>query len=121
MLCDEVLGSCLIDVREKPIVMRDLHFMGIDERFAFPGLDGLCRSMRDRFMCPPEVGETQPEKAKKWSSYLLAATKPLDQAPPSSEAPARDPAGVRDQHVLPNDSPAAGTPTCRRVSERGVP
>jgi hypothetical protein len=62
---DDYLASFRMSVSEKPLAMRDLHLMGIDEGFAFPDLDGLCRSLRDRFLCAPTIGETAPEAQRK--------------------------------------------------------
>jgi hypothetical protein len=34
--------------------MRELELMGITYGSLFPGLDGICRDMRDRLFTPPE-------------------------------------------------------------------
>ena len=38
-----------LPVKEKPLIMNDLALMGINELTLFPGLDGLCKSMKIRY------------------------------------------------------------------------
>ena len=38
-----------LPVRERPLVMRELSVMGITAGSLFPGLDGACEELRERF------------------------------------------------------------------------
>lgn len=38
-----------IDVSEKPKVMKDLNLMGINEMTLFPGMDGICKALRNQY------------------------------------------------------------------------
>lgn len=58
-----------LSVKEKPHVMRELNLMGINEMTLFPGLGGVCRSLKNQFFSPDTVGLTP----KEWKELL---TKP---------------------------------------------
>lgn len=49
--------SCLVkimlDVSEKPIIMRELNLMGINSMTMFPTLDGVCKFLKET-LCPPK-------------------------------------------------------------------
>jgi hypothetical protein len=47
------LTVCDLPSNEKPRVMRELELMGITYGSLFPGLDGVCRDMRDRLFATP--------------------------------------------------------------------
>ena len=47
------LTACDLPVDERPQIMRELELMGITYGSLFPGLDGICRDMRDRLFAPP--------------------------------------------------------------------
>lgn len=47
------LTACDLPVDSKPQIMRELELMGITYGSLFPGLDGICRDMRDRLFAPP--------------------------------------------------------------------
>lgn len=55
------LYELTIPVREKLVVMRDLDLMGINEMTLFPGLDGICKTMKNQFFSPNEMGPTPSE------------------------------------------------------------
>ena len=52
----KILYTVTLPVFEKPKVMRDLNLMGINEMTLFPGMDGLCRTMRDQFFSRDIIG-----------------------------------------------------------------
>ena len=58
-----------LSVKEKPHVMRELNLMGINEMTMFPGLGGICRSLKSRYFSPDTVGLT----SKEWEELI---TKP---------------------------------------------
>jgi hypothetical protein len=60
-----------LSVKEKPHVMRELNLMGINEMTLFPGLGGICRSLKSQFFSPDTVGLTP----KEWQELL---NKPSD-------------------------------------------
>lgn len=45
-----------IPVSEKPKVMKDLNLMGINEMTLFPGLDGICKTLKHQFFSRAVVG-----------------------------------------------------------------
>ena len=45
-----------LPVSERIKVMRDLNLMGINEMTLFPGMDGICRTLKEQFFCPDIVG-----------------------------------------------------------------
>jgi hypothetical protein len=47
------LTACDLPVAMRPQIMRELELMGITYGSLFPGLDGICRDMRDRLFTPP--------------------------------------------------------------------
>lgn len=47
------LTVCDLPIGSRPQIMRELELMGITYGSLFPGLDGLCRDMRDRLFTPP--------------------------------------------------------------------
>jgi len=44
---------------ERPAIIRELRLMGITPGSLFPGLDGACAELRERFFPPPTVEETK--------------------------------------------------------------
>ncbi len=47
------LTACDLPVEEKGKVLRELELMGITYGSLFPGIDGICRDMKDRLFAPP--------------------------------------------------------------------
>jgi hypothetical protein len=47
------LTVCDLPIGSRPQIMRELELMGITFGSLFPGLDGICRDMRDRLFMPP--------------------------------------------------------------------
>lgn len=47
------LTACDLPVGSRPQIMRELELMGITYGSLFPGLDGICRDMRDRLFAEP--------------------------------------------------------------------
>ena len=47
-----------LPVADRPKVMRELNLMGINEMSLFPGLDGLCESLKEQFFSRDNVGLT---------------------------------------------------------------
>ncbi|MHA6766221.1 FRG domain-containing protein [Sphingobium ummariense] len=47
------LTACDLPIGSRPQIMRELELMGITYGSLFPGLDGICRDMRDRLFTPP--------------------------------------------------------------------
>ncbi|MBF0520630.1 MAG: FRG domain-containing protein [Nitrospirae bacterium] len=54
----DFLYTVLLPVSEKPVVMRELHLMGIDEMTLFPSIDGICRAQKNLFFSQPIVQYT---------------------------------------------------------------
>lgn len=48
----EYLTACDLSPAEQPKIMRELELMGITYGSLFPGLDGICRDMKDRLFDP---------------------------------------------------------------------
>lgn len=69
------LYEMLIPVREKQIVMRELDLMGINEMTLFPGLDGICNTMKHQFFTPAEMGPTPSELNQVLIKRIKEATK----------------------------------------------
>lgn len=46
------LQAVELPIRDRDLVMKELHLMGITVGAMFPGLDGICRQMRERFFSP---------------------------------------------------------------------
>jgi hypothetical protein len=47
------LTVCDLPALARPQIMRELELMGITYGSLFPGLDGICRDMKDRLFAPP--------------------------------------------------------------------
>ena len=47
------LTVCDLPLTSRPQIMRELELMGITYGSLFPGLDGVCRDMRDRMFANP--------------------------------------------------------------------
>jgi hypothetical protein len=60
-------------VKDKPVAIRDLEFMGINERSLFPGLDGACRRLETRFFTASQMGKTPSERMEDTMRLLRAA------------------------------------------------
>ncbi len=45
-----------LPVSERIKVIRDLDLMGINEMTLFPGMDGICQTLKEQFFCPETVG-----------------------------------------------------------------
>lgn len=45
-----------LPVSERIKVMRNLNLIGINEMTLFPGMDGICRTLKEQFFCPDIVG-----------------------------------------------------------------
>ncbi|MFA6186825.1 MAG: FRG domain-containing protein [Phycisphaerae bacterium] len=52
------LYAALLSVKEKPIVLKELNLMGINEMSLFPGVDGICRALKTLFFSTRTVGLT---------------------------------------------------------------
>lgn len=52
------LFNKLISVKEKPVVMRELNLMGINEMTLFPSIGGICRALKSQFFSSDAVGPT---------------------------------------------------------------
>lgn len=57
------LNVITLPVHERNRVIRDLSLMGINEMTLFPGIDGVCRSMKETHFAPPYVGLSPMVKA----------------------------------------------------------
>lgn len=55
------LYTSKISVKEKPQVMRELNLMGINEMSLFPGMDGICRTLKTLIFSPDTIGLTLSE------------------------------------------------------------
>lgn len=55
------LSVCDIPAIERPHIMRELELMGITYGSLFPGIDGICRDMRERLFAPPD-GQARPSE-----------------------------------------------------------
>lgn len=51
-----------LSVKERPVVMRELNLMGINDMTLFPGLDGLCRAFKEQIFSKDSVGLTPLER-----------------------------------------------------------
>jgi len=52
------LYTALLSVKEKPVILRELNLMGINEMTLFPSVDGICRSLKTQFFSADTVGPT---------------------------------------------------------------
>lgn len=71
------LIEVLLSVKEKPAVIRELNLMGINQMALFPGLDGICDTMKEQFFSPDKVGLT-PNDIKVLSELLKKTPAPTD-------------------------------------------
>jgi hypothetical protein len=56
------LTSFMFPVKERTIILRELSLMGINEMTLFPGLDGLCKTLKEEFFSSAEIGLTPSQK-----------------------------------------------------------
>ena len=47
------LTVCDLPASDRPRIMRELELMGLTYGSLFPGLDGICRDMKDRLFAAP--------------------------------------------------------------------
>lgn len=57
----DFLYSFTLSVKERTAVMRELNLMGINEMALFPGLDGICKTMKEWYFSEDQVGLTPSE------------------------------------------------------------
>ena len=67
------LFEVVLPVSERTKVMRELHLMGITEMSLFPGLDGVCRTMKEQFFSKDIVG-LSPQQIKELLNNLSKTT-----------------------------------------------
>jgi len=58
------LHTALLPVKETVKIMRDLNLMGINEMTLFPGMDGICKTLKEQFFSPDVVGSSLPLEAR---------------------------------------------------------
>ncbi len=66
----QYLYTVLISVKDKPKIMKELNLMGINEMSLFPGIDGICRAMKDQFFSNDEIGTTPSEMMAQIKKYF---------------------------------------------------
>ncbi len=69
------LREVTLPVTERTKVMRELNLVGLNEMSLFPGLDGICRTMREQFFSQDQVGLT-PTQLKELLDLLRTKTQP---------------------------------------------
>ncbi len=55
------LHTALLSVKDKPVVLRELNLMGINEMTLFPGFGGICRAMKSLFFSSDSIGPSRQE------------------------------------------------------------
>lgn len=64
----QFLWEFTFPVKERPAVMRELNLMGINEMTLFPGIDGICTTMKEAYFSKDEVGLTPSDMLQKFLS-----------------------------------------------------
>lgn len=97
----EYLTKHIISVHEKPIVMRDLGFMGISAMTLFPSVEGVCRHLASALFPAPHIGLTPSQRTAAFLESLdrMQAEQQVSQA--------ERPKGSPDQLM---EQPDAGAP-----------
>lgn len=88
-----------ISVHEKPIVMRDLGFMGISAMTLFPSVEGVCRHLANALFPAPQIGLTPTQRT---AAFLEKLGKMRQELPSAQSAP---PKGLLDAIM---DQPDSG-------------
>ncbi|MDP2939249.1 MAG: FRG domain-containing protein [Candidatus Omnitrophota bacterium] len=70
----DFLRSFTFSVKERTKVMRELNLMGINEMALFPGLEGVCHTMREWFFSKDHVGLTKSEFNELLRKLLQSST-----------------------------------------------
>lgn len=73
------LYKITISVQEKPLVVRDLALMGITPMTLFPGIEGVCKHLRDTLFPAAQVGLTPSQRA----SAILESLKTFNRGRPT--------------------------------------
>lgn len=60
---EKFLYTVTLPVSERVKIMRDLNLMGINEMTLFPGIDGVCKTLKEQFFCPDIIGPSPSGKA----------------------------------------------------------
>jgi hypothetical protein len=71
----QFLWNLELSVKERPLVMRELNLMGINDMSMFPGLDGLCRTFKEQFFTKDAVGPTPQERLQALSELISKSVK----------------------------------------------
>lgn len=79
------LQKATISVHEKPMAMRDLGLMGICAMNLFPGVEGVCRHLRETLFPAPALGATPTQAFLK----MLEDRKTLDKALGPKDTPGK--------------------------------
>jgi len=58
-----------ISVKEKPVVLRELYLMGINEMSLFPSVGGICRAFKLGFFSPDIIGMTMKELLEQFHKH----------------------------------------------------
>lgn len=66
----------LLPVKEAPVALRELRLMGISAMSLFPGVEGLCRGLRESLFCATEIGQTPSERQADVMSRLMRLRRP---------------------------------------------
>lgn len=74
------LYTALLSVKEKPNVLKELNLMGINEMTLFPGISGVCRSVKSQFFSSETIGPTLKELFE-----VINRTKPETSKVPEKE------------------------------------
>lgn len=64
------LTKTLISVHEKPVAMRDLGLMGITHMTLFPGVEGVCRHLKNALFPAPMLGLTPTQRTEAFLESL---------------------------------------------------
>ncbi|WP_319405806.1 FRG domain-containing protein [uncultured Desulfosarcina sp.] len=70
------LYTALLSVKEKPLVLKELNWMGINEMTLFPSIGGICRGLKTMHFSPDTIGPTLSEQLN-----LLAKTNLPNEGP----------------------------------------
>lgn len=70
-----------IPVAEKPRVMKDLQLMGISAMSLFPGVDGICRHLRELYFSADVIGNTPTQR---WRQFMESIGNPAPGAQTAS-------------------------------------
>lgn len=66
----QFLYTMLLSVKDKPLVLRELNLMGINQMTLFPNIDGICEALKGQFFSANTVGPTLNEIMQRdfWST-----------------------------------------------------